>query len=1177
MSRILKALVCTLVFISAVTTIWAQGPVGTLNGTVQDQAGAVVPGATVIAINTATGEEHRTTTTSAGAYTLPYVPSGTYNIRVNAPGFRTAEASNVILRVAQVLTINLSLEIGAITEQVTVSAEAPLLDTGSAEIGRYITLEEFKSWPIFLDDGQRQIQSFIFSSLPGTTGGGFQGSINGGQMYSHEILIEGIPVGRSDISGGNNSEFSPSAEGISEFKLQTGAIGAQYNGGQTAVANFGIKSGTNQLHGSAFVYLGNEAFNALSLSQKTQGQKKAKSRENNEGFSISGPVYIPKIYNGRNKTFFFMDYEKDHYNRLGFSGFSQLPTPAFEQGDFSRMLDPAFTGNDQSGTVVGTDALGRPIVFGQIYDPATTRKVGDATVRDPFPGNQIPQDRWDPVSKNILGLGLVQPTFDRMLRNIERTSSCCPFFDLHLVGVKGDHNISEKHRLSGYYNHSYRFRYNNSGGGNGRYLPIPGPVTTTWKEQVTPGRMVRLSLNSTLSTTLINRVAAGFNRFLNSNGGRADTINAGWAEKIGIQNTAPDGFPTFKFSGNSFQGGTLAQIGAGERGDGANGSWVLNDDLTWIHGAHTAHFGYQYSRYYYGERNPNGSGSYTFTAQQTGLHDYLNDTGHAFASFLLGGPRSASRGISALNPSFLQPQHALYAMDDWKVTPRLTVNVGLRWEIIPPFFERTGRLSYIDLNAPNPDADNRPGALVFGKKPSNTYWREFGPRLGVAYQASNKLVIRGGYAMTNTPPIRNDWGYSGFTYGYSGAVSVRAGTSPSGFVDDPAMYLSQPFPSFRGTLPNTDPSSGNWDAYQTTAPDANRPGYMQNWNVSVQYELPAKTVLELAYVGNKGTRLWGGSGQFGEMNGLPASMLSMGDILLDHVSDHPQYMPYASFPGEDFTVAQALRPYPQYTSIQEAFPYNTNSSYHSLQVTGTRHLTGGLGFLAAYTWSKSLTYVDAAGPAQYYGTFQDFYNRKLERSTAFFNYPHNFKLTWVWETPFGKGRRWDLHALNYVLGGWQLAAIHNYRSGDPVAIFSSGLSTPDGFSGSIRPDVISGVPLTLGSMPSHVDFFNPQPYLNPAAFANVPTTGNGVPLRVGTAPRFINNLRGPRTLDEQFRISKKFSIKERASVGVGASLTNPLNRTSKFFGSTTIGDDDFGKLYAGGGGRQLQLDARIEF
>ncbi len=221
--------------------------------------------------------------------------------------------------------------------------------------------------------------------------------------------------------------------------------------------------------------------------------------------------------------------------------------------------------------------------------------------------------------------------------------------------------------------------------------------------------------------------------------------------------------------------------------------------------------------------------------------------------------------------------------------------------------------------------------------------------------------------------------------------------------------------------------------------------------------------------------------------------------------------------------------------------------------------------------------MDAAGPAQYYATFQDYYNRKLEHSTAFFNYPQNFKLTWVYETPFGKGKRWDLHAFNYVLGGWQLAAIHNYRSGDPIAIFSSGLNTPDGFSSSIRPDVLTGVPLTLGPLPGHVDFFNPQPYLNPAAFANVPTTENGVPLRVGTAPRFINNLRGPRTLDEQFRMSKKFPIKERASIGVGVSLTNPFNRTNRYIADTTIGDSDFGMLYAGGGGRTLQLDARIDF
>lgn len=1179
MKRYLYVIAAAFVLVFAATGIaFGQGAVGTLTGTVEDTSGAVVPGAAIVVTNVATGVESRTTTTSAGAYTLPYLPAGTYRVRVTAPGFRPAEQENVILRVAQNQAVNITLELGGITEQVSVTSTPDLLETGSAEIGRYITAEEYKSWPILIGDGQRGIQEFIFNSLPGTTGNEFQGSINGGQMYSHEILVEGIPVGRSDLMGGNTSEFSPSAEGIGEFKLQEGAIGAQYNGGQTAVANFAIKSGTNALHGSGFVYLQNEAFNALTLSDKTQGNKKSKFRQDNEGYSLGGPVYIPKIYNGKNRTFFFTDFERDHKNELTFSNFGTLPTPAFKNGDFSGLLDPSYTGNPASGTVIGNDALGRPVVSGQIYDPATTRKAPNGEiVRDPFPGNVIPQSVWDPVAVKILGIGIVDPTYDRLLRNIQRTSSCCPLFDLRIIGIKGDHNISSKHHLSGYYNQSYRFRYNNGGGSGARYLPIPGPVTTSWKEQVTPGRMARASLTSTLTGNIINRAALGFNRFFNNNGGRPDVNGKDWAQQIGIQNTSPDYFPNMVFSGRDIQGGTLARIGTGPPYPGANGSWVATDDLTWIHRAHSVHFGYMYTRYYYNERYPNGSGDFNFTSQQTDLPGFFTDTGHAFASFLLGAARSASRGISLLNSGFRQPQHALYVMDDWKVTPRLTVSAGLRWEIIPPFFERTGRLSYIDLNAPNPGANGRPGALVFGKTPSRTYWREFGPRLGFVFQASRKMVVRGGYAMTNTPPIRNDWGYGGFIYGYSGTINVRPFTSPTGFVDDPAIYLREPFPNFRGTLPNTDPASGNWDAYQTTAPDANRPGYTQNWNFTIQFQLPGQTILEGAYVGNKGTRLWGGQSQFGEMNGLPARLLSMGDVLTQLVSDRPEFMPYADFPAGDFTVAQALRPYPQYGSIQEAFPYNTSSSYHSLQLTATRHLTRGLGFLAAYTWSKTLTYVDAAGAAQYYVTFQDYYNRKLEHGIASFNYPHNFKLTWVWETPFGKGRHWDLHALNYALGGWQLAAIQNYYSGAPIAVLQAGLNTPDGFSSSIRPDIIAGVPLTVGPMPDRVDFFNPQTYLNPAAFQQAPTTGNGVPLRIGTAPRFIDGLRGPRNINELFRMSKKFPIKERAYLGIGMTMNNPFNRTVRYIGNTTVGSSDFGMLYQGGGGRVLQLDARVEF
>jgi len=1153
-----------------------QGAVGTLNGTVTDPAGAIVPGATVVAMNNATSVESKTTTTSSGDYTLPYLPSGTYTIRVSAPGFRTATAENVILRVAQTMTIPIKLEVGSVTESVIVSDQPELLESDSAEIGQYITTEEYKSWPILVDDGHRQIQSFIFDSLPGTTGDTFQGSINGGQQYSHEILIEGIPVGRSDLSGGNNNEFSPSAEAIGEFKMQTGAIGAEYNGGQTAIANFTIKSGTNQLHGSGFYYVGNEDFNSIPVQTKTFGGTNPRNRLNNWGYSLGGPVYIPKIYNGHNKTFFFTDLEKTKTDNLVFSGYTTLPTPDFKNGDFSKLFDPAYTGNANSGTQVGTDALGRPIIFGQIYDPASTRTVNGAIVRDPFQGNVIPESRWDPVAKAILGVGLPDPEFSRMVRNMQRIGTCCPYFHEWIVGNKVDHQINSKNQLSFYYQQSARARNNNGGA---RYLPVPGLATSTWQEQSTPGNMVRLSETMAISPTLINRFAAGYNRFVNDNGAPAATLNQDWASKLGLQNLPGTMFPQIQFSGNEFQGGSIAQMGVGYADKSANGSWVYQDDLTAIRGSHTFKFGYQYTRYFYNDHALSDAGSFKFTPKATDLPGYLNSTGHAFASFLLGGAYSAGHNIVDLSNAFRQPYHAFYVLDDWKVTPRLSLNYGLRWEIIPPFYERTGRMSEIDLNASNPGAANRPGALVFNTQVNDTYWKEIGPRFGAAYRLTDKMVVRAGYAMTNTPPIANNWSYGAFTYGFNGFVNVPAGTSPTGFIDDPSLYLSQPFPPLTTPLPNKDPSSANFTQGATTARDANRPGYVQNWNFTIQYQLPGRTVLEAAYIGNKGTRLWGGTpgSGFTEYDGLPSRLLAMGDVLNDPVSLHPEFTPYSGFPT-DQTVSQALRPYPQFYGVEEQFPYNTNSTYHSLQVTVTRHLTSGLGFLAAYTWSKALGYIDSNGPAAYYATAQDYFNRGLERSVASFNLPHSFKLTWVWETPFGKGRRWDLHWANPVLGGWQLAAIHNYSSGFPISVGESGVNVPPGFAYNIRPDIVAGQQLTLGGIPGNVDVQNPSPYLNPAAFTSSPLTPNGTPLRVGTAPRNLPTTRGPANLGEKFRISKRFYfIGEKHFFELGASMVNPLKRTVPYIADTTVGDSAFGTVLLGGGDRVMQLSGRIEF
>lgn len=319
--------------------------------------------------------------------------------------------------------------------------------------------EEYKAWPIFLDGGRRRIQQVIFDSLPGTAGGTFKGSINGGQ---------------------------------------------------TAVANFNINSGTNELHGSAFYYHQNETSNALNLSAMTQGLKKGRHREHNFGYSLGGPVYIPKLYNGRNRTFLFINFEKDHRDDLRFSGFVTLPTPAFNNGDFCRLFDPGDTGNPSSGSVIGKDALGRNVVFGQIYDPLSTREVNGAVIRDPWVGAILPKSRREPVARNVIEqAGLVAPDFDRMLRNKNRLATGPPYSDLHIIEVNGDRNNGDRHRLSGCHNHSYRKRNNN---GASHSLPIPGAPASPWQEQITPGRMVRLSLNSTISPTILNRIAPGYDR-----------------------------------------------------------------------------------------------------------------------------------------------------------------------------------------------------------------------------------------------------------------------------------------------------------------------------------------------------------------------------------------------------------------------------------------------------------------------------------------------------------------------------------------------------------------------------------------------------------------------------------------------------------------------------------------
>ena len=441
------------------------------NGTVTDSAGGVLVGVTVIATNVETNVASKATTTDAGVYVIPYLPNGLYRVRVEAKGFRPAQAEQVTLRAAQTLTLDFKLDVDAIVEAVTVSA--PVIETSTAEIGHYVSNKEFQTWPIPVADGQRQVQQFIFSSLPGSTGGTFEGAINGGRNYSHEILVEGIPLGRN-LQGGSNNEMSPPTEMVGEFKLQTGTLGAEFGGGQTAVANFVVKSGTNDFHGSGAFYLQDSSMDARPFQAKALGQNLPEREQQNWAVAVGGPIMLPK-YNGRNRSFFYASFEKTHAEDQTSTSFRTLPTREFQNGDFSRLFDPAYTGDARSGTAIGTDALGRPVRFGQIYDPRTTRIVGGSVMRDPFPNNRsrarvgssgAQHPRPGAVGCAGTGSPVEQPAAVR---------GCCPIFDQKTFATKYDQVLNDKHKLSFFVNREWRER-NNSGAG--RYGPPPGRPPT---------------------------------------------------------------------------------------------------------------------------------------------------------------------------------------------------------------------------------------------------------------------------------------------------------------------------------------------------------------------------------------------------------------------------------------------------------------------------------------------------------------------------------------------------------------------------------------------------------------------------------------------------------------------------------------------------------------------------
>jgi len=1131
---------------------------GAITGTVSDASGAAVPGAEITVTNIATNIRTSTTSTGTGTYRVTNLPPGIYNIASTKEGFKQALIDNVRVPVSGTVNVDVALEVGTATQSVTVAAHVEELQT-RAEINTDVSPKEFETWPVIIDTDQRQPSSFVFNSLPGTTGGTFTGAINGGQTFGFEVQVDGIAIERNYLAGAP-VELTPSAESVSEFSLVTGNIGANYAGAGSAVLNFSVKSGGNTVHGTAYEFNGNSLFKSNGAAANAFGYGKGRYNQNNFGGALSGPIR-------KNKTFFFATYEGARTRDFSPGNYTTLPEMVWRQGDFS----------DQLGAQEGTDALGRPVYSGELFDPATTRSVSGQVVRDPFTFggklNVIDPSRFSTVSKNILPL-IPTPLLPSVINNYILISGA-ERSHMNQFSGKVDHLFNEKHRMSGYYlwgRRPYDIAY-----AGGFFKDLNNPLNRDHTE-VDTENLVRWSEDWTITLTTLNHVGFGWNSIATPQFPLAN--GQGWPQKIGLTGVDPKAhFPYINFNGTN--GIDLQPFGDGSYGGPTSGSWIVKDDFTKIRGKHTYQAGFEFHHYFYGSAPlSNQSGNFNFDQVSTQLPGF-GDTGNQFASFLLGAVHTANRNVAQKSAKFLANYPSLYFQDEIKATRKLTITTGLRWEIPRPRYEAHNYTAGFDPNEPNPGADGFKGALVFladkhRRSFQDTYYREFAPNLGIAYSVTPGTVVRTSYSITYNPPIANGYGFAE-SYGLVSFLDLNRSRVSNGY--DPVLFWDNGMPAAPPVqLPDKDPTQVNGSGISYTLPDSIRQGYLQHWNFGIQRELWKQTMIQVDYVGVKGTHLPTGS-PAGNchlpclFNMTPARYLSLGDTLRDDLNNHPE-IPKA-YPDFQGTVNQALRPYPQYTTIGLTGFNVGNSTYNALQVQlRKRPAKGGLGFIAAYTFSKTLS--DVGDGAGYNYNYQDFNNRKIEKSVTTFSYPHDLKLTWIWEIPVGKGRHFLNRGgiLDKIIGGWTLTAIQRYRSGDPLQFVDFDFDPSVIFTDAIRPDRVSGVPVYQKS--SGYDLANGTTWINPKAFVSVPSSPGGVPLRLGNAPRVLD-VYGPYQASELAGLLKVFPIRENFTFEVRADATNIFNRTSRSDPVTDLSSPAFGKIIDTYGQRKFQFSGRIRF
>src|SRR5580704_10593872 len=1196
----------------------AQTVFGSIAGTVTDSSGAVVAGAKVQAVDVNSGTTLETISTSAGSYRFPQLPIGTFDISVSAPGFQPEKLTGIQVNLQVTAVLNVTLKVGTATESVTIEANAPQLQTDSSDISGTITAQEYQKLPLALGGvgAFRSPEAFIFL-LPGNTGPGtanspngiFFSKIAGGQDYGAEVLIDGLSQQRSE-NGSSFDEEAPSVDALQQLTVTEALPSAEYNRTTGGFENFVTKSGTSKFHGYGYEILRNTAldanlwFNGGNRAQQCSGANDTPSclatfttpvdRKNDYGGTFSGPVWIPKLYDGRDKTFFFFAWEQLRYN-LGATTITTVPTAQELAGDFS---NPAIF-NPSPATAAGTNPCdGTTVYKGQIFDPSTTRNVNGVECRTAFPGNKIPGG-FSPVAQKILAY-FPAPTNGNVFNNFSY-SSTAPIENTTLT-VRIDTSITSKLKLWS----SYSSRDNNRISGAPQYLPYPIDYAT-WKQDFET-HFWRLGLDYIIAPNLLNHFIFGSNRSNSINFAEPALQNKDWLGLLGIGNAVSKNFPVIT-------NGFTAQEGMPNNGDNIDNGFRLVDSVSWQKGRHSLIFGTDIRYQQYSPIN-NNSPSISFGSGQTAASPNLGETGNGLASELLGLVGGGAQNVYAHQSRWISWYYSGYVQDDWKVNRNLTLNLGLNYSVDVPRREAINNTSQFSFTANDPEY-GVPGALIFGTtcggcntKWADTYFKDFAPRVGFAYTPpwlNGKTVLRGGAGILYGPLQYDDFGGSM----NSGYKSNPVFPSKNSF--DPSFQIDAGFPAFPAP-PNLDPGqfNGSFLPGSYIEKTAGRPAAVYNYNLQVQQELAKDLIASIGYVGSQAQNLQANNQN---INNIPLQDIQLGKELGQQLmnNSHGVAVPFAGYFGlwgNGVQIQQALRPFPQYDYIDSGccLEATGHSSYNAMLLSLSRRYRDGLSLQVSYTWSKNLNDTDSALPNTNPGQpqVQNPSNLHEEKAISIQDITNTFVLSPFYELPLGKGKPFMNHGFaTYILGGWQVGAILRYQDGQPMA-FCCTAGIP-GWQNATRYNLVPNVQIDSavyrsgwkhiqpfntanGSDPTTNSFFNGSDTNSAAAYHNgtakpafmdqvaaVNASPDNLPYSLGNTPR-VTNIRMPAWMNEDFSIIKITPIHENVAFELKFEFLNAFNR--HLFGSPDSNPADFIfgiPTYQANSPRAIQVTGRLSF